>query len=139
MKHFSSLREAYKLCDAIGSPVRLEILEKIIALPGVNLSILAQMLHLTNGALTGHIKKLESAGLITVKRSDGARGKIKQCTIVPERIVIEVAPYVQELASPQSDTVQRTVILPEWLSVYADSHGISLSQTLADSLKAKIE
>ena len=97
MKHYESLREAFELCDAVGSPVRLEILEHILEYKTVNLDTLAKNLHLTNGALTKHIKKLEDTGLIKVVRTKGKRGFQKQCSINQDAILIDVSSEVPYL------------------------------------------
>lgn len=60
MLHYKNVREAYTICDAIGSEVRMEILEQILAHKEINLDSLAKNLHLTNGALTSHIKDRKS-------------------------------------------------------------------------------
>ena len=62
MNHITSVRDALPVCDAMGSEVRIEILETILKNKAVNLDTLAKTLHLTNGALTAHIKKLSDAG-----------------------------------------------------------------------------
>lgn len=48
MKHFSDLKDAYTLCEAIGSQVRMDILEQILEHRSVTLSDLAKNLHLSN-------------------------------------------------------------------------------------------
>ncbi len=91
MKHYENLRDAFELCDAIGSPVRLEILEHIQSDKATNLDTLAKSLRLTNGALTKHIKKLEDVGLIKVTTTKGKRGYQKQCSINQDAILIDVS------------------------------------------------
>ena len=91
MKHCENLRDAFEVCSAIGSPVRLEILEHIIDNKSVNLGTLAKTLHLTGGALTKHIKKLEDAGLIRITLSKGKRGWQKQCSVCQDAILIDVS------------------------------------------------
>ncbi|MCL2062356.1 MAG: helix-turn-helix domain-containing protein [Firmicutes bacterium] len=92
MKHFKNLREAFAVCEAVGSPVRLEILEQILEHKTINLDAIAKNLHLTNGALTKHIKKLESAGLIRVRLLPGKRGNQKLCALRVDKILIDVSP-----------------------------------------------
>lgn len=98
MTHFKNLREAYDFCDAVGSPVRLEILEQILERKTVNLDTIAKNLHLTNGALTKHIKKLEDAGLVRVRLLPGKRGFQKQCALKVDKILVDIAPDL----SPES-------------------------------------
>ena len=96
MKHFSDLKDAYSMCEAIGSEVRMDILSEILEHRAITLSDLARNLHLTNGALTSHIKKLESVGLIRVAEEPGKRGTAKVCTIALDKILIDVASFLPE-------------------------------------------
>lgn len=91
MKHYENLRDAFELCNTLGSPVRLEILERIQSDKSVNLDTLAKSLRLTNGALTKHIKKLEEVGLIKVTATKGKRGWQKQCSINQDAVLIDVS------------------------------------------------
>lgn len=96
MKHFSDLKDAYSLCEAVGSQVRMDILSEILEHKAITLSSLARNLHLTNGALTPHIKKLESVGLIRVSEERGKRGTAKICSIALDKILIDVASFLPE-------------------------------------------
>lgn len=98
MKHFSDLKDAFSLCEAIGSQVRMDILEQILEHRSVSLGELAKNLHLTNGALTPHIKKLESVGLIRVTEEPGKRGVSKVCSVALDKILIDVASFMPEKA-----------------------------------------
>lgn len=99
MIHVKSVRDALKLCDAIGSEVRTDILEQIMESKNVNLNTLAQTMHLTNGALTTHIRKLENAGLINVRSVSGKRGMSKQCSIAEDKILIDIDPSLRNVAT----------------------------------------
>ena len=96
MNHITSVRDALPVCDAMGSEVRIEILETILKNKAVNLDTLAKTLHLTNGALTAHIKKLSDAGLIRITFGTGKRGKTKICTIAEDKILIDIDPTPQQ-------------------------------------------
>ncbi|MCI8487333.1 MAG: helix-turn-helix domain-containing protein [Clostridia bacterium] len=96
MKHFSALKDAYSLCEAIGSQVRMDILSEILEHRSITLSDLARNLHLTNGALTPHVKKLESVGLIRISEEPGKRGTAKVCAIALDKILIDVASFLPE-------------------------------------------
>ncbi len=98
MKHFSDLKDAYTLCEAIGSQVRMDILEQILEHRSVTLSDLAKNLHLSNSALTPHIKKLESVGLIRLTEEPGKRGTAKLASIALDKILIDVATFLPEKA-----------------------------------------
>ena len=96
IKHFTALKDAYSLCEAIGSPVRMDILSQILEHRAVTLTDLARNLHLTNVALTSHVKKLESAGLIRITEQSGKRGTAKVCSIALDKILIDVASFLPE-------------------------------------------
>ncbi len=51
---------------------------------------LASRLNITNGALTGHIKKLESSGLITTSNESAGHGNQKICSVHLDKILIDL-------------------------------------------------
>lgn len=69
----------------IGSPVQL--LELLREYPQMNLNELAAKLGITNGALTGHMKKLERAGLVQVTAEGGGHGNGKVCRILQDDLL----------------------------------------------------
>lgn len=66
MLEITKLEESVEIFKALGSEVRLQLLELLREYPQMNLNELAAKLGITNGALTGHMKKLERAGLVQV-------------------------------------------------------------------------
>lgn len=90
------MKDAYSLCEAIGSQVRMDIISEILEHRSISLSDLARNLHLTNGAITPHINKLVSVGLITVSEEPGKRGTTKKCSIALDKILIDVASFLPE-------------------------------------------
>jgi len=90
MLRFTSLKDAYPICAAIGSPLRLEILELLLLGVPLNIETIAKRLHLTSGALTRHIKILEDADLIQVKTMPLNRGHQKLCSMNFDKIIIEL-------------------------------------------------
>ena len=66
MLHITSLNDGLELFKALGSDVRIEILNILLENDNMSMNELASRLNITNGALTSHIKKLESSGLITI-------------------------------------------------------------------------
>ena len=60
MLHIKSLDEGLEIFKALGSNVRVEIIKILRENNGMNMNDLANALNITNGALTSHIKKLES-------------------------------------------------------------------------------
>ena len=59
MLHITSLNEGLELFKALGSDVRIEILNILLENDNMSMNELASRLNITNGALTSHIKKLE--------------------------------------------------------------------------------
>ena len=71
MLHITSLNEGLELFKALGSDVRIEILNILLENDNMSMNELASRLNITNGALTSHIKKLENCGLITTSSESG--------------------------------------------------------------------
>ena len=66
MLHITSLDDGLDIFKALGSDVRIEIIKLLIENKEMNMNELAAKLNITNGALTGHIKKLESLDVLTI-------------------------------------------------------------------------
>ena len=56
MLHITSLNEGLELFKALGSDVRIEILNILLENDNMSMNELASRLNITNGALTSHIK-----------------------------------------------------------------------------------
>lgn len=91
MIHFKDVADAQRLYECLSAPARLEILKLAIEGKAESLDKLAKTLHLTNGAITQHVKKLCDAGLINLVEEPGKRGSIKKCIPAVNRIIIDVA------------------------------------------------
>lgn len=91
MIHYKNLSQAELVLDALGSPVRREILDYILADPGVTLTVLANRMHLTGGALTAHVKILSAGGLIKLESAVGKRGVCKKCYAVMDKMLLDLA------------------------------------------------
>lgn len=74
MLHIKSLKEGLDIFKALGSEVRIEIIEALLENRGVNMNELAGRLNISNGALTGHIKKLEECGLVSISNESAGHG-----------------------------------------------------------------
>ena len=51
---------------------------------------LATELNISNGALTGHIKKLEECGLINISNESAGHGNQKMCSVTQDRIIVDI-------------------------------------------------
>lgn len=91
MLHFTDVSSAQKLCECLAAPARVEILKLVLSHRAESLDSIAKTLHLTNGAITQHVKKLCDAGLIKLVETSGKRGIAKRCAVIADRIIIDIA------------------------------------------------
>lgn len=66
MRYINNLSEELEVFKALGSEVRISILNLLLERGKMSMNELAEQLDITNGAMTNHIRKLESADLIRV-------------------------------------------------------------------------
>jgi len=92
MTRIHSYREGLSIFKALGSDIRIKILEMLIEKGPMFMGAIAGELQLTGGALTAHIKMLQDAGLISIEKRAGRHGILKLCNITNEGIVME-SPY----------------------------------------------
>jgi len=90
MIHITSLEEGLELFKALGSDVRIQILTTLLENDRMSMNQLATELKLSNGALTGHIKKLEECGLISTSNESASHGNSKLCSVIQDKIVVEI-------------------------------------------------
>lgn len=90
MLHIKSLNEGLEVFKALGSDIRIQILNILREHPGMNMNDLASCLNVTNGALTSHIKKLEDCGLITVTSESAGHGNQKICSVHINKILVDL-------------------------------------------------
>lgn len=90
MLHIASLAEGLELFKALGSDMRVQILNLLLEHKQLSMNQIATRLDITNGALTGHIKKLEACGLITTTNESAGHGNQKLCTLATSRILIDI-------------------------------------------------
>ena len=88
--HITSLEEGLEIFKALGSDVRIQILNILLENSNMSMKELASRLNITNGALTGHIKKLENCGLISTSAESVVHGNQKICSIHWDRILIDL-------------------------------------------------
>ncbi len=92
MLHLRSLREGLPLLRALGSDVRITILEKLAENGPMHMSEISDHVGISDGALTPHIKALEKSGIISIEVASGRHGVQKVCRISEDRILIELQP-----------------------------------------------
>lgn len=91
MLHLNSLEEGLEIFKALGSEVRVQIINILLDESQISLNQLASRLNISNGALTGHIKKLEEAGLISTSNdSEKGHGNTKVCSILVDKILVDI-------------------------------------------------
>ena len=89
MLHIEKLSDGLSLFKALGSDVRLEIVRLLVEQP-MNMNELAGKLHITNGALTTHIQKLEKCGIVAVSNNSNGHGNQKICQVIPDKLLIDL-------------------------------------------------
>ena len=104
MLHIKTLDEGLELFKALGSDVRIEIVKILLKERKMNMNELASYLKISNGALTGHMRKLEECGVVTVSSEGAGHGNEKACSVHLDKILIEV----QE--APKNENVYTTDI-----------------------------
>lgn len=92
MLHILSLDDGLDIFKALGSEIRVEIVKLLLENKSMNMNELANKLNITNGALTSHIKKLESCGIVTTSNESAGHGNQKICSIHVDKILIELQP-----------------------------------------------
>ncbi|MFM9329140.1 ArsR/SmtB family transcription factor [Paenibacillus mesotrionivorans] len=90
MLYIKELRSGLNIFKALGSEIRIEILELLSKHQSLNLNDIATHLNLTNGAITMHIKKLEECGLIEITSAVGKHGTQKICYLNEEKLMVDL-------------------------------------------------
>ena len=90
MIHITSLDDGLELFKALGSDIRIQILKILLENNQMSMNQLANELSISNGALTGHIKKLEECGLISTSNDSSGHGNQKLCSLIQDRILVEI-------------------------------------------------
>lgn len=89
--HITSLNDGLDIFKALGSDVRIEILNILLEdSDSMSMNELASRLNITNGALTSHIKKLENCGLISISNESAGHGNQKICSVHLDKILIDL-------------------------------------------------
>ena len=102
MLYLHSLKESAEVFKALSTPMRLRIMELIYE-QEMSMNDLAEALGLTNSAISLHVGKLESAGLVTIRTSSGKRGIMKIVQPVYSRMMVDMAPQIKPRHCYQDD------------------------------------
>ncbi len=105
MIHITSLNEGLDIFKALGSDIRVQLLNILMENGSLSMNQLAAQLNITNGALTGHIKKLEDCGLIKISNESSGHGNQKICSVKPDKILIELE-HAVEYANTYSTNIK---------------------------------
>lgn len=90
MLHITSLDDGIDILKALGSETRLEIIKLLQENKQMSMNELAASLQITNGALTGHIKKLEDCGIITTSSDSSNHRNQKICSLQLDKLLIDL-------------------------------------------------
>ena len=104
MLQVNSLPEGLEIFKALGSDVRMKIVEILATEGEKSLNEIAVSLGLTNGAITAHIRKLEQCGIIRITQEHTTRGLKKCCSLREDQLLINVYPASKEHISKVYET-----------------------------------
>ena len=90
MLHIENINDGLELFKALGSDVRLEIINLLLTNRSMNMNELADKLGISNGALTSHIKKLETCGIVSISSESARHGNQKICSVHVDKILIDI-------------------------------------------------
>lgn len=90
MKYISDISRSVPLFKCLGSEVRIAILEMLSSKGPMRMSDISEELGITPGSLSSHIKMLAECGLIEITFNSGKHGIQRICTIVEEKILIDL-------------------------------------------------
>lgn len=79
MRYIKDKDEALQVFGALGSEIRIDILNLLIQNGRMSMNSLAQSLGISNGALTPHVRKLEACDLVRVNADSEKHGNLRIC------------------------------------------------------------
>ena len=79
MRYIKDFQEELSIFRALGSEVRISILELLMKNGRMSMNEIATALKLSNGALTPHIRKLEESDLIRINADSSTHGNLRMC------------------------------------------------------------
>ncbi len=103
MLHIKTLDEGLEIFKALGSNIRIDIIKILRENNGMSMNDLASRLNITNGALTGHIKKLEDCGLVSITSESSGHGNQKICSVHLDKILIDLDSPEEEVNVYQTE------------------------------------
>jgi len=92
----SNIENAARICKALSSETRLEILRCLVS-KAMTISELAEQFYLPMSSMCLHIKTLKEAGLISVVPKPGIRGSQKLCGIKASNIDLDLFSHVNRI------------------------------------------
>ena len=91
MLYIKSLDQAVPVFKALGSELRIHLIQLLLEHKEMNMNELASSLGITNGALTSHVKKLEESGIVAILPEHSGHGNQKVCRINVDKILVDIA------------------------------------------------
>ena len=105
MIYLKDFRQGKLLYEALDSDVRIGILEELLTHGELNLAYFAKRFNVSNGAITGHVKKLHAAGLIEISTSSGVRGTQKICCLATDKVIVDFTAHPQAEGRAESTQI----------------------------------
>ena len=96
MLQIRGLDQGVEVFKALGSDVRMRIVEMLAEKHEMNLNEIASGLGLTNGAVTAHIRKLEETGIIEVRPVNTGHGVQRVCSLKTDQVLLNVYQSTEE-------------------------------------------
>ena len=93
MRYIPDFNEQLTVFEALGSEVRIAILQLLMENGRMSMNDLAKALGMTNGAVTSHVKKLETADLIRINADNASHGNQKICEPHLEKILFVLSSH----------------------------------------------
>lgn len=104
MLNIKNFEDSLAFFKAMASDVRIDIIRLLLKNEGMNMNELASRLKISNGALTTHIRKLETSGIIAIANETGGHGNGKKYTVNFEKVLIDF-----EATEPASDVYEAEI------------------------------
>ena len=134
MIRVDGLTEGLELFKTLGSEVRMQIIELLSKEGPMNLNEMAQALNLTNGALTGHVRKLEECGIIQVKAEHTGRGMQKICSLGETQILLNIHSQIEEHSSKVYETELQIGHYSDYSVRSSRKSGVKIKAALCDCI-----